>query len=102
MMHESQWMGEGPQLERATVRRLRSASNLDVLSVQPADDRAQSWTWSQLLGSILVVLLFTSDLGYHFASLQWNHLPASQRINDGSQPTFFAFHTNPYCVFSED
>jgi hypothetical protein len=102
MMHDSQWMGEWPQLERAPARRRRSASNLDFLGARLNEQNVQSWTWWQLLGSIVVVLLFTGDLWFHFASLQWKYLPASQRINDGSQPTFFAFHTNPYCIFSED
>lgn len=102
MMHESQWMGAGPQLTRATARRLRPAAKAEGSNVRLKEQGEPSWAWWQLLGSIAVILLFTGDLWYQFASLQWNHLPASERMNDGAQPTFFAFHTNPYFVFSED
>jgi hypothetical protein len=101
-MHTSQWMGSGPYLARATAHQLRTTKSIDILSAPTNEESYRSWTRWQLIGAIAVIVLFSGDLWYHFASLQWNHLPAIQRQNNGSQPTFFAFHTNPYFVFSED
>ncbi len=50
---------------------------------------------------LLVIVLFAAGV-LEFATLKWNHLPADQRINNGSAPTFFAFHIGPSYNFSED
>jgi hypothetical protein len=50
---------------------------------------------------IVVVLLFAAGL-LQFATLRRHHAPAEKRVNNGSSPTFFAFHINPSFNFSED
>jgi hypothetical protein len=50
---------------------------------------------------LTVVVLFAAGV-LHFARLQWSHLPADQRVNNGAQPTFFAFYILPSFNFSED
>lgn len=50
---------------------------------------------------LFVVWLFA--LGYlQFGMLDRWALPASERVNNGNSPTFFAVHINPYYLFSED
>lgn len=62
---------------------------------------AADWSWRRLTISVAVVVVFAAGM-LQFALLKWYHLPAVQRINNGSQPTFFAFHIGPFYNFSED
>ncbi len=59
------------------------------------------WTRRQLCAMLAVVLLFAAGL-LQFAQLQWQHAPAEERVNNGSQPTFFAVYLRPAYIFSED
>jgi hypothetical protein len=105
MMHEGQWMNEGGAVfERPLVRYRRPTVEEEASHsvVNQNEARTGTWSWLQLLVLVTTILVFAGDLCYHFASLEWHHLPPEQRVNNGTQPTFFAFHIDPYYDFSED
>ncbi|HTN04924.1 MAG TPA: hypothetical protein VL132_23760, partial [Planctomycetaceae bacterium] len=54
-------------------------------------------SWAGLGAVWLFALAFLQ-----FALIDHWAVPASERVNDGRQATFFAVHLNPYYVFSED
>src|ERR1700704_2274927 len=99
-MHEGQWMAEANLTGRIPMPQPQIPDLVQRSSPQfPEQSResdAAPWTWWQLVGSMAVILLFAGDIGYHFATLQWHYLPADQRLNNGANPTFFAFHIDPY------
>src|SRR5688572_7318738 len=64
-----------------------------MASLQPTKPRI--WT-----GLALICLFAFSYM--QLGLVQFYHAPASKRVNNGSQPTFFAFHAEPYGVVSED
>jgi hypothetical protein len=49
----------------------------------------------------LVILIFAACF-LQFGYIGSRSPPAVARVNNGSQPTFFALHLNPYYIFSED
>src|SRR5262245_28881527 len=59
------------------------------------------YTWRRWIVPLAVIVLFAAGI-LHFARLQWFRLPAEERVNNGEQPTFFAFHILPSFNFSED
>ncbi|MCC7083490.1 MAG: hypothetical protein IT427_00620 [Pirellulales bacterium] len=65
------------------------------------ENLAQVDPWRRWYIPLAVIVLFAAGI-LSFARLQWNPLPADQRVNNGGQPTFFAFHILPSYNFSED
>jgi hypothetical protein len=59
------------------------------------------WMRSRWIVPVSVIVLFAAGV-LHFARIEWFHPPADQRVNDGEEPTFFAFHILPSFNFSED
>jgi hypothetical protein len=89
----------GVPAERAV--RTRRASRLaaaDAPAPQPLKTKS---TRKQTLQGLAVIAAFAFSY-LQFAMLPFQAAPAEQRVNNGSQPTFFAFHINPYGVTSED
>jgi hypothetical protein len=70
--------------------------NLTMTEKLAKSDVRRRW-----LVPLAVVVLFAAGV-LHFARLQWQHLPADQRVNNGAQPTFFAPYLLPSFNFSED
>lgn len=46
-------------------------------------------------------MLFAAGM-FQFATIRHHHRPAQERVNNGSEATFFAFHVSPSYNFSED
>lgn len=82
-----------PGLRRSplTGRDVKRPSWLGVLHAA-----SRSW-WA---GALVVALFAGSFL--QFAGIGSYSPPAEARVNNGSRPTFFALHLNPYYLFSED
>jgi hypothetical protein len=68
------------------------------LNLEPG---ASKWKARRFFAPAAVIVLFAAGV-LHFARIEWQHPPADQRVNDGVQPTFFAFHILPSFNFSED
>jgi len=49
----------------------------------------------------LIILIFAACF-LQFGYIGSRSPPAAARVNNGSRPTFFALHLNPYYIFSED
>jgi hypothetical protein len=66
-------------------------------SPEGIDRRAKRSIWC----GFGVIVLFAA--GYlQFGLVECFHAPASERVNDGQHPTFFAYHIDPHGVMSED
>ncbi|MCE9547694.1 MAG: hypothetical protein K8T25_19665 [Planctomycetia bacterium] len=83
----------GPRSQR--LPRGQASSPSALLSDSPPRSKLRD-----LLG-LLVVLAFAASY-LQLGLVPWHQRPASTRVNDGSEPTFFAFHIDPYGTTSED
>jgi hypothetical protein len=80
--------------------RIRSGS-LVRPSAEPEPLLSQLLAKHGTKAGLLVIAAFAFSY-LQIALVSWYITPAKQRINDGQQPTFFAFHIEPYGVTSED
>lgn len=84
------------RLRRRAARHVATAPTPSPLSLEPAARQRRSF-WAGLF----TLLLFAAGF-WQFALLDVLAKPASERVNNGREATFFAVHINPYYVFSED
>src|SRR5262245_8916442 len=96
-------VGTIPQAERLPERTRRSRKSAPALASLPASLLTASKVSSRRsiwCGLGIIFLFAVSYLQLGLVSL--NHAPAAKRVNNGKQPTFFAFCIEPYGLASED